>query len=213
MTGAMIKILPDENMRCEIRVKRPNITPGYPGNETKTAAEFDSEGNFITGDAMRSADPDAINKGLKSEDFKPMSATWVRAANLRLEKPDHLDGSACDIGVTGADRRDIGMRIFPNAAALSAQGLVPTEQHGALLGDDLFREIGHRLADCFRPVSGPASRAARALVMAEPPSTSDSEITAKGNHNCRVILGRRAALLERLYDNVDPATIAIRGKT
>ncbi len=44
-------------------------------------------------------------------------------------------------------------------------------------------------------------------MLSEPPSIADGEITAKGNLNFRRLLDRRAALLSRLYDNSDPATI------
>ena len=39
---------------------------------------------------------------------------------------------------------------------------------------------------------------------------SDGEITAKGSINFKKLLTRRAALLERLYDDADPATLTIR---
>ena len=45
--------------------------------------------------------------------------------------------------------------------------------------------------------------------MAEPPSLKDHEITDKGSLNTRRILTRRAALVERLYDNEDPALIRV----
>ena len=43
--------------------------------------------------------------------------------------------------------------------------------------------------------------------MSEPPSMGDGEMTAKGNLNYRKILTGRKALLDRLYDDADPATI------
>ena len=41
--------------------------------------------------------------------------------------------------------------------------------------------------------------------MAEPPSVAGGEITAKGSLNVRKILDRRAALVDRLFDDTDPA--------
>jgi feruloyl-CoA synthase len=52
-------------------------------------------------------------------------------------------------------------------------------------------------------------RVARALVLATPPSTSDGELTAKGTINARKVLTLRKELLERLYDNADPAVVRL----
>lgn len=41
------------------------------------------------------------------------------------------------------------------------------------------------------------------------PSLKDHEITDKFSLNVRRVLSRRAALLERLYDNDDPALIRV----
>ena len=214
VTGVTVKLLPDEDMRCEIRLKGPNITPGYLGDAEQTRAAFDEEGFFLTGDAMKFVDPRDVNKGLKfdgriAEDFKLLSGTWVRAANLRLEMLGVLDGLAIDLVLTGADRAEIGVLIFPDRAALSSGGFDTVENDGALTGEGLAHEIEHRLAQRARQISGSASQIRRALVLSGPPSIGDSEMTAKGNLNFRVVLKRRARLLERLYDNDDPATITI----
>jgi feruloyl-CoA synthase len=50
---------------------------------------------------------------------------------------------------------------------------------------------------------------ARALVLAKPPSMSDGELTAKGSINARRVLTLRMELLERLYDNDDPAVVRV----
>ena len=90
LAGVTAKLIPDHEMRCEIRVKGDNIMPGYFGDEEKTAESFDEEGYFITGDAMKFVDPSEPNKGMKfdgriSDDFKLLTGTWVRATSLRAE--------------------------------------------------------------------------------------------------------------------------------
>ncbi|MFW2541959.1 feruloyl-CoA synthase [Primorskyibacter sp. 2E107] len=209
LTGVEIKLIPDADMRCEVRVRGPNIMPGYLNAPEKTAEAFDDEGFFITGDAMKFVDPDDMTKGLKfdgriSEDFKLLSGTWVRAATLRLELLAELGDLAQDVVICGADKAEIGLMIFPGrqAQALAGEGAA---QDGALVSEALSGAVHAALA--HRHDHGSASRIARAIVLAEPPSIGDGEATAKGNLNFRKILSRRAALYERLFDDNDPAVI------
>ncbi|MBV7407506.1 feruloyl-CoA synthase [Maritimibacter sp. DP1N21-5] len=214
MRGVEVKLIPDDDMRCEVRVRGPNIFTGYLGNPEKTAEAFDDEGFFITGDAMVFLEANDPNKGLRfdgrlSEDFKLLTGTWVRAAQLRLDMLACIGPIAQDIVVTGADKGDIGLMIFPNPAVLSAQGYKNTETNGALTDRSLLSDIERRLAERAREGSGSSTRVARAVVLAEPPSMPDGEMTAKGNLNYRKVLDRRKAILDRLYSDSDPACIKI----
>ncbi|MDO5657756.1 MAG: AMP-binding protein, partial [Paracoccus sp. (in: a-proteobacteria)] len=81
LPGVELKLIPDADMRCEIRVRGPNVMPGYFDDPEKTAAAFDGEGFFITGDAVRFVDEGDMNHGLifdgrVSEDFKLDTGTW-----------------------------------------------------------------------------------------------------------------------------------------
>jgi feruloyl-CoA synthase len=206
MTGVTLKLIPDEDMRCEMRVKGPNVMPGYFEDPEKTADAFDEEGYFITGDAMVFVDKNDINKGMRfdgriSEDFKLLTGTWVRAAGLRIEMLSTLAPLAADLVVTGQDRNEIGVMIFPNREAIEEAGYTLEEDGGALVCPQLLSEIHHRLNERAGRISGSSTRVARAIVLAEPPSLTDAEITAKGNLNFRKVLTRRADLLERLYDD------------
>ncbi|WP_343116119.1 feruloyl-CoA synthase [Ostreiculturibacter nitratireducens] len=208
--GVTIKLVPDEDMRCEVRVQGPTVTPGYFEDPAKTAKSFDAEGYFITGDAMKFLDPSDMNKGMVfdgriSEDFKLLTGTWVRAANLRLDVLAHLGGLAADVIVTGADRNEIGVFIIPTASLRAHPDA--SENEGALIVPSEAAEIARRLK--ARASEGSATRVTRALILSEPPSVSDGEITAKGNLNFRKLLTRRAQLLDRLYDDDDPAAILI----
>ena len=210
VAGVTVKLIPDEDMRCEVRVKGPTITPGYFEDPEKTAEAFDEEGYFRTGDAMTFVDPADINKGLRfdgriSEDFKLLSGTWVRAANLRLDLLSALAGLAQDVVLTGADRSEIGLMVIP-APDVRARADV-READGALISPSAAAEISERLR--ARPVEGSSTRITRALILSEPPSIATGEFTAKGNINFRKLLTLRAALLDRLYDDADAATILI----
>jgi feruloyl-CoA synthase len=214
LPGVEVKLIPDEDMRCEVRVKGPSIFDGYFDNPEKTAEAFDEEGFFLTGDAMKFVDPDNYDKGLKfdgriSEDFKLLTGTWVRAAQLRLDMLGCIGALAQDIVVTGADKNEIGIMIFPNVAELEKEGYSMDSDGGALINASLQSDIRRRLATRAGEVSGSSSRIGRAIVLEEPPNMGEGEMTAKGNLNYRKVLDRRKALLERLYDDNDPATITI----
>lgn len=214
LTGTTIKLIPDDEMRCEVRVKGPNVMQGYFDAPQKTADAFDSEGYFITGDAMVFVDPKDVNKGMKfdgriSEDFKLLTGTWVRAAQLRLDMLACLAPLASDLVITGADRDQIGVMIFPDKAELEREGFDLTEDNGAFRCALLHGEIHRRLAERAREISGSSTLISRAIVLSEPASMSDGEMTAKGNLNFRKVLTRRKNLLDRLYDDADPAVVTV----
>jgi len=214
LNGVTVKLLPDEDMRCEVRVKGPNVMPGYFNDPEKTQAAFDEEGFFVTGDAMVFLDADDPNQGMRfdgriSEDFKLQSGTWVRAAQLKLDLLSRLAPLASDLVVTGADRKEIGVMVFPNVAELTREGFELGEDGGLYACRLLQGEILRRLSERAREISGSSTLVSRALVLAEPPSMADGEMTAKGNLNIRKVLARRAALLDRLYDDTDPAVVTL----
>lgn len=210
MPGVTVKLIPDDDMRCEVRVKGPNVMPGYHNDPERTAAAFDEEGFFITGDAVRFVDPADAARGLVfdgrvSEDFKLETGTWVQAGNLRVNALKELSGLAQDVVICGHDRGEVGLFIFP------AKGVAAPDEvtRGAVTDVHLMARIEARLRAMNAHVSGSAKRVTRAIVLAEPPSMQHAEITDKGSLNIKKILTRRADLLERLYDNEDPALIRV----
>ena len=208
LPGLQIKMIPDEDARYEIRVKGPSVFTAYFNDPEKTADAFDADGFFKTGDAMKLVDPANLNMGLRfdgriSEDFKLLTGTWVRAANLRLDVLAALGADASDVIITGADRSDIGVMIIPTAALRQDAVL---EDDGALLAGPATSRIIDALG-AFG--TGSSTRIARAMILSEPPQIAEGEITAKGNLNFRKLMQRRANLLDRLYHDADPATLMI----
>ena len=206
MAGVTVKAIPGEDGRMDIRVKGPNVFRRYLNDPDRTAEAFDEEGFFITGDAMRFVDPGEVSKGLAfdgrlSEDFKLMTGTWVRAANLRLEILAVLKGLVQDVILCGEGHREIGLLVVP------LPGAEGTDAGGTLDAPALAGEIRTRLL--ARPTEGSHSRIARVLILADPPSMPEGEITAKGNLNFRTLLTRRAALVERLFSD-DDAVIHVK---
>lgn len=210
LPGITVKLIPDESMRCEIRVKGPNIMPGYYNDTKRTEAAFDEEGFFITGDAVRFVDPADAARGLifdgrMSEDFKLETGTWVQAGTLRMHAMKELAGLAQDVVICGHDLGEVGLFVFPAPDLADAQNV----SDGAVADAHLMARVEQCLRDMNAHATGSAKRITRAIILAEPPSLKDNEITDKGSLNNRKILTRRAALLERLYDNEDPALIRI----
>lgn len=214
MPGIEVKLVPDADRRCDVRVRGASITRGYLDNPEKTREAFDEEGFFVTGDAMRLVDPDDANQGLRfdgrlSEDFKLTTGTWVRAANLRLDVLSALAPLAQDVVITGEGRDDVRAMILPNRAAITAQGWEVTETDGVLRSAALEAELAARLTTLAASAAGSAGRVCAAIVLAEPASMAEGEATAKGNLNFPRFLARRAALVDRLFAPDCPDVIHI----
>lgn len=214
LPGVEIKLLPDADMRCEARVKGPNVMPGYFRDEQRTRDAFDEEGFLITGDAMRLRDPADPDRGLTfdgriAEDFKLATGTWVHVSKLRLAALAGLKPLAGDLVVTGHDRSEVGLLVFPNNAALKQMGLALDASESLATDPSVKAAIAERLAAMGNQATGSSNRITRAVVMTEPASLGEGELTDKGNLNQQKILKRRADLVARLYDDADPAVILI----
>lgn len=213
LPGVKVKLIPDADGRCDVRVAGPTITKGYHDNPAKTAEAFDEEGFFVTGDAMRLIDPTDPARGLMfdgrmSEDFKLMTGTWVRAAQLRLDLLAALAPYVSDLVLTGQGREEVGMLLIPNRATIAAQGWDVSDDGGALVCAPLMDKIGAVMKELAAKTTGSAARVTGAVIMADIPSMGDGEVTAKGNLNFPKILMRRADLVNRIYDRADPARIS-----
>ncbi|WP_108258474.1 feruloyl-CoA synthase [Mangrovicoccus ximenensis] len=210
LPGTEIKLIPDAGMRCELRVKGPNIMPGYWEDAKKTAEAFDADGYLVTGDAVRFVDPADPDRGLVfdgrvSEDFKLTTGTWVQAGKLRLDALEALRGLVQDVVICGHDRGEIGLFIFPRPEQVHGDNT----SEGAVIDAHLQAGIEAVMREMERSATGSAKKITRAIILAEPPSLKDGEVTDKGSLNVRKIITRRAGLLERLYDNEDPGLIRV----
>jgi len=197
--GCELKLVPAAG-KLEVRVKGPNVTPGYYRRDDLTKAAFDEEGYYRIGDAMRFADPAAPEQGLVfdgrvAEDFKLTTGTWVHVGAVRVKLIAAGDPLIQDAVITGHDRNEIGALVFLNAATVK---------------DISKEEIRKKLTNALTLLAkegGSSTHPARLLIMAEPPQIDGNEITDKGYMNQRAVLERRAALVEQLYSN-SPEVIA-----
>ena len=206
LPGIDVKLVPNGS-KLEVRFKGPNVTPGYYKRPELAEEMFDDEGFFRIGDAARLLDPDDPVKGMVfdgrvAENFKLMSGTWVHAGTLRLAAIAASSPIMQDAVVTGHDREEVGLLVFPNAAGCRAvcpgsDDLTPLEE---LIGRP---ELAAHLIETLRAHNaenpGSSTRIRRVMVMEEPPSIDANEITDKGYINQRAVVERRAALIDALY--------------
>jgi feruloyl-CoA synthase len=189
--GCELKLVPATG-KLEVRVKGPNVTPGYYRRDDLTKAAFDEEGYYCIGDAMKFADPAAPEKGLVfdgrvAEDFKLTTGTWVHTGAVRVKLIAAGNPLIQDAVITGHDRDEIGALVFLSPGA--ATNLPP-------------QAIRDKLAQALKELAregGSSTHPTRLLVMAEPPSIDGNEITDKGYINQRAVLERRTALVDQLY--------------
>jgi feruloyl-CoA synthase len=150
--------------------------------------------------------------GRIAEDFKLSTGTFVSVGPLRAKIIAAGDPIVQDVVITGIDRDDIGILLFPRLDACRALAGLPGNASPHLaLGDARVREFLQRLVDdLWASGTGSATRVARALVLAEPPSIDRGEITDKGSINQRAVLTHRVADVERLYLGRDRDVIVPR---
>lgn len=211
--GTELKLIPNDE-KLEIRVRGPNVMPGYWKNDKLTEEAFDEDGFYCIGDAARLEDPAAPEKGIVfdgrvSENFKLSSGTWVFVGGLRTNVVSAVPGVIQDAAIAGHDRAELGLLIFPNVAGCRA--LCPDLAEDAPLPEVIARpEVRDALLAGIAAYNqnnpGSSQRIARAVIMTEPPNIDANEITDKGYLNQRAVITRRAALVDLLFSD-DPAVV------
>src|SRR5512145_396190 len=185
-----LKLVPSAG-KLEVRVRGPNVTPGYYKRPDLTKLAFDEEGFYRIGDAVKLADAADPAKGIVfdgrvAEDFKLSTGTWVHVGAVRVKLIAAADPLIQDAVITGHNRSEIGALVF----------LSPGTKDMSLVA------LRDRLAAVLRKLAaegGSSMAPRRILLMTEPPSIDANEITDKGYMNQRAVLERRAGLVEKLY--------------
>jgi feruloyl-CoA synthase len=185
-----LKLVPAAG-KLEVRVRGPNVTPGYYKRPDLTKLAFDEEGFYRIGDAVKLADAADPAKGIVfdgrvAEDFKLSTGTWVHVGAVRVTLIAAADPLIQDAVITGHDRSEIGALVFLSPGTKDMSHVALRDRLAAVLRK-LAAEGGSSMAP------------RRILLMTEPPSIDANEITDKGYMNQRAVLERRAALVEKLY--------------
>lgn len=192
LPGIDLKLIPNGG-KLEMRVRGPNVFPGYRHNESATRECFDEEGYYKIGDAGRLKDPDdplcgVVFDGRVAEDFKLTTGTWVSVGTLRVRLVAALSPCVQDAVITGHDRDAVGAMLF-----LSEAGRKMSPRMLA----DWLRE--HLLEMRNLESGGSSSHVTRVIVLPDTPHMGAGEITDKGYVNQRICLARRAQSVTDLY--------------
>ena len=204
--GLEVKLVPSD-AKMELRLRGPNITPGYWRQPEMTAKAFDDEGFYLMGDALRFVDPDRPGQGFLfdgriSEDFKLATGTWVSVSAMLGRVLAQFAPLVSGAVVCGHDRDFVAVLLFPDVPACRdfcpdfARGLADAEVLALPEIRALFQE---RLDALAATGTGSSNRVERALVMTAPPSLDLGEITDKGSLSQRTLLSSRADQIHRLY--------------
>src|SRR3954447_22284440 len=208
LPGVEVALVPVGEKR-EIRVKGPNVTPGYHRAPELTAAAFDEEGFFRTGDAVALADPDDVTAGLLfrgriAEDFKLATGTFVSVGTLRPKLLSASQGLLTDAVICGQDGDCVTTMVWlapAHAHRVDADG-VPEAS--------LRAELAATLQRLAAEGGGSSQCVERLLVLTEPPQLDAGEITDKGYVNQAAVRDRRADLVALLSAEPQPPRVVTR---
>jgi feruloyl-CoA synthase len=202
--GVDIKLVP-AGTKLEVRVRGPNVTPGYWKRPDLTAAAFDEDGFYRPGDAVRFADPADATKGVVfdgrlAEDFKLATGTWVHVGGLRVGLLAAASPTLQDAVIAGENREFIAMLAWLSFAGccrlIGTEGASPDE----IAGHPTIRaHIHDAIARWNAAHPGSSERIARVMLLPDPPSIDANEITDKGYVNQRAAIEFRHREIETLY--------------
>jgi len=211
--GVELKLVPAGD-KLEVRVRGPNVMPGYWKRGDLTRAAFDEEGFYKPGDAVRFADPADPAKGIMfdgrlAEDFKLATGTWVAVGMLRVGALAAASPALQDAIIAGENRERIGMLAWLHVAG--SRKLTACEAPLAELArHPVVREhVRQAIAQWNDAHPGSSQKIARVLLLPDSPSIDANEITDKGYINQRLALARRKADVERLFASAPDADVLV----
>jgi feruloyl-CoA synthase len=203
--GVALKLVPTGE-KLEVRVRGPNVTPGYWRQPELTAAAFDEEGFYKVGDAFRFEDPNDPNKGLVfdgrlAEDFKLTTGTFVHPGPLRVGVLAAASPVLQDAAVAGENRDRVGLLAWlnPGGCQKLLGGDAPLPPADLAANQRVRERVRGAIARWNAENGGSSTRVARLLLLKDAPSIDANEITDKGYVNQRVALERRRTDVERLF--------------
>ncbi len=188
LPGTSVRLVPEAG-KLELRVKGPQVTPGYLGLPERSAQAFDDEGFYITGDAAGYVEVDDPEQGLVfdgrlSENFKLASGTFVAVGDMRLGVISAIGGAVTDAVVCGENRQAVGVLLYPDPRRSRA---------------DVEAAAREGVVRFNAAAKGSGGRVARALVLTGPPDPAIGEITDKGHIAQSLARSHRADEVKRVF--------------
>lgn len=210
VAGMDVKLVPDGD-KMEARYKAPNVTKGYWRNPEATAAAFDEEGYYKTGDAVKFLDEANPDKGLVfdgriAEDFKLSTGTWVSVGVLKAKVISTGSPIIQDVVLAGLDKEYIGAILFLNADACRKLANLSSEisNREAFLHTEVEKFVNKWLMEFNKTSTGSSTVIKKYIIALDPPSIDLGEITDKGSLNQRAVLKHRASLVNGMYSPLTP---------
>jgi feruloyl-CoA synthase len=205
LPGVTLKLVPTEG-KYEVRLRGPNVTPGYHGRPDLDEALFDRDGYLRTDDAVTLADPADPNKGLIfsgriSENFKLSTGTFVTVGLVRTELISAMKGLIQDAVIGGEGGEFIAALVWihpSHAHRVSTDGLPDT---------GLRAELSAALDRLAAAGGGSSHVVRRLLILSEPPDIDLGETTDKGYVNQRLVRKLRAHLVADLVSSEPSARV------
>lgn len=193
--GLALKLVPCDG-RYEVRLAGPNVMKGYLDDPEKTAAAFDEDGFYRTGDVAVFHDETDPGQGLAfagrlAEEFKLANGNWVYGGAVREKLLKACDGLIADLVLADDGRPYLAMLAWPKP--------------GATL---------ESVADAVRSYNTAARGGAvirRVALFDTPPNAGAHELSDKGTINRRAVLDGRREWVERVFADPPGQGVAITG--
>jgi feruloyl-CoA synthase len=217
--GVEVKLVPRDG-KLELRVRGPNVTPGYWKRADLTALAFDDEGYYCPGDAVRFADAGDVTRGLifdgrLAEDFKLATGTWVHVGELRVGALAATSPALQDAVVVGENLPFIGMLAWLSQGGCRRLTGRDDLNLSELAGHPTIRaHVREALIRWNAAHPGSSERISRVLLLPDVPSVDANEITDKGYVNQRAAIAcrhREIALLFALEPGPEVIGLATSG--
>ncbi len=206
LPGVELKLVPN-GKKLELRVKGPNVTPGYLNRPDLTKKSFDEEGFYMIGDAGKLVDNKDPSKGIYfdgrvAENFKLLSGTWVDVGTLRLQTIDSCSPLIQDLVVTGHDKSYVGALVWLNIPScnhyLKSKQMLSLKElvQNSFILENIIKKL--KIHNSKNKSSSLSIK--KIILLSSLPDFDDNEITDKGYVNQSATLTSRKNLVDRIYD-------------
>jgi feruloyl-CoA synthase len=204
MPGLEMKLVPMDD-RYEVRLRGDNVMPGYLDNPESTAASFDEEGYYRTGDAARFHDKNDVAQGLYfagrlAEEFKLGTGTWVYGGQVRAALVAALAPAITDLLLCGVGRDYLAVLGIPNLTGLrDIDGRPDAEISDLVQSPAVSTFLQRALLDYNMAYPASSKKIRRFSFMREAPSAARHELSDKGTLNQLIASEHRSGEIDDLY--------------